>query len=123
VKRKLIWFLPAVAVFIFAALLGAQEKHSPSPSGGKAPFSVVEATIPEMRTAMQQGRVTSHELVIQYLARIGMYENVLRATITVNPMPSKKPIGSIANAPRDRCAARCTAFRLPSKTTSSRATW
>lgn len=50
-----------------------------------APFSVVEATIPEMRIAMEQGRITSHELVMLYLARIGMYEDKLHAVMTVNP--------------------------------------
>jgi amidase len=50
-----------------------------------APFQVFEATIPEMRTALEQGRVTSHELVMQYLARIGMYEDKLHAVMTVNP--------------------------------------
>lgn len=50
-------------------------------SGG---FSVVEAGIPEMRAALEQHRVTSHQLVMQYLARIGMYEDVLHAAITVN---------------------------------------
>ena len=35
------------------------------------PFTVVEATIAEMRTAMEQGRMTSRELVQQYLTRIG----------------------------------------------------
>ena len=50
-----------------------------------APFNVVEATIPEMRTAMEQGRVTSRELVTQYLVRIGMYEDKLHAVMTVNP--------------------------------------
>jgi amidase len=77
--------LSAVAIFAFAALLSAQEKQGPTHPGGKATFTVVEASIPEMRAAMEQGRVTSRELVLQYLARIGMYENVLRATITVNP--------------------------------------
>ena len=48
------------------------------------PFTVVEATIPEMRTAMEQGRVTSHELVLQYLTRIAMYEDRLHAAISVN---------------------------------------
>jgi amidase len=47
-------------------------------------FSVVEATIPEMRTAMEQGRITSRELVTQYLARIAFYEDKLHAAITVN---------------------------------------
>src|SRR5436305_5203088 len=49
------------------------------------PFNVVEATIPQMRDAMQQGKVTSRDLVMAYLARIAMYENKLHATITVNP--------------------------------------
>jgi amidase len=38
-----------------------------------------------MRTALEQKRVTSHELVMQYLARIGMYEELLHAAIAVNP--------------------------------------
>jgi len=48
-------------------------------------FSVVEATIPDMRAAMEQGRVTSRELVQQYLIRIATYEDTLHAAITVNP--------------------------------------
>jgi amidase len=47
-------------------------------------FTVVEATIPEMQAAMKQGRVTSRELVLQYLIRIGLYEDKLHAAITVN---------------------------------------
>jgi amidase len=47
-------------------------------------FSVVEATIPEMRAAMEQGRITSRELVTQYLTRIAFYEDKLHAAITVN---------------------------------------
>jgi amidase len=34
---------------------------------------------------MEQGRVTSRELVFQYLARIGLYEDKLQCVITVNP--------------------------------------
>src|SRR4030081_982912 len=49
-----------------------------------ASFTVVEATIPEMQTAMKKGRVTSRELVRQYLVRIGLYEDKLHAVITVN---------------------------------------
>ena len=33
-------------------------------------FTVVEATIPDMQKAMEQGRITSREIVQQYLARI-----------------------------------------------------
>lgn len=50
-----------------------------------APFSVVEASIPEMRTALEQKRTTSRELVTQYLVRIGMYEDQLQAVLYVNP--------------------------------------
>jgi amidase len=46
---------------------------------------VVEATISEMRTAMEQGRVTSREIVQQYLRRIATYEDKLNAVIVVNP--------------------------------------
>jgi amidase len=49
------------------------------------PFRVVEAGIPEMRAAMKEGRVTSRELVVQYLTRIALYENKLHAIVTVNP--------------------------------------
>ena len=48
-------------------------------------FSVVEASIPEMQAAMQQGRVTSRQLVTQYLTRIALYEDKLHSAITVNP--------------------------------------
>ncbi len=53
-------------------------------------FSVVEATIPEMRAAMEQKRVTSRELVNQYLIRIATYDRQLHATISVNPNALKE---------------------------------
>lgn len=48
------------------------------------PFTVVEASIPEMRDALEHGRVTSRDLVTQYLVRIALYEDKLHAAITVN---------------------------------------
>jgi amidase len=53
-------------------------------------FSAVEATISEMRAAMEEGRVTSRELVLQSLARIATYEDKLHAAITVNPNALKE---------------------------------
>ncbi len=54
-------------------------------SGKSAPgFNVVEASIPQMQAAMKAGRTTSHEIVLQYLARIGAYEDELHAAVTVN---------------------------------------
>jgi amidase len=49
------------------------------------PFSVVETSITDMRTALQQKRTTSREIVTQYLNRIATYEDKLHAVITVNP--------------------------------------
>ncbi|MFN2521607.1 MAG: amidase, partial [Candidatus Limnocylindria bacterium] len=48
-------------------------------------FTVVEATIPQMQQALREHRVTSHELVQQYLTRIAMYEDRLNAAMYVNP--------------------------------------
>ena len=47
-------------------------------------FSVVEASIPEMQKALEEKRITSKELVRQYLTRIALYEDKLNAAITVN---------------------------------------
>src|SRR5262249_46524169 len=54
-------------------------------SAQRRPFTVVEATIPEMQKAMRERRVTSREIVEQYLARIATFDSKLHATITVNP--------------------------------------
>jgi amidase len=48
-------------------------------------FTVVEATIPEMQRALEEGRVRSRDLVEAYLVRIATYEETLNATIAVNP--------------------------------------
>lgn len=56
--------------------------------GGEAPrvpFDVVEATIPEMQQAMEEGRLTSRELVEAHLVRIAMHEEEVNAVIAVNP--------------------------------------
>ena len=37
-----------------------------------------------MQQALRQGRITSGELVTQYLLRIAVYEDTLNAAITVN---------------------------------------
>jgi amidase len=57
---------------------------------GQKPFTVVEASISGMRTAMEQKRVTSRELVTQYLIRIAIYDHTLHAAITINPNALKE---------------------------------
>jgi amidase len=54
-----------------------------SGAASAADFSIVEASVGDMQKALKEGRVTSHELVAQSLARIAMYENQLNTTLAV----------------------------------------
>ena len=67
-----------------AALLAASAATSQGWQRAPA-FTVVEASIPAMRTAMEEKRVTSRDLVQQSLTRIAIYEDRLNAIVTVNP--------------------------------------
>jgi amidase len=51
----------------------------------RAAVTVYEASLADLRTAMEQKRITSREIVTQYLARIATYDSRLHATIAVNP--------------------------------------
>jgi amidase len=48
-------------------------------------FNVVEATVLQMQEAMRAKRVTSREIVRQYLDRIAKYNDRLKAAIAINP--------------------------------------
>ena len=73
--------LAAVLLSTVVAPAASQaQKSKPVP-----PFSVVEATIPDLQKALASGRVTSRQIVEQYLVRIATYDHRLRATIAVNP--------------------------------------
>ena len=48
-----------------------------SAAAAQGQFNVVEAGIAEMQSAMASGRVTSRELVQQYLTRIATYDKKL----------------------------------------------
>ena len=55
------------------------------PMAATRPFTVVETGIPELQRALRDGRVTSRRLTVEYLTRIALYEDQLKAAITVNP--------------------------------------
>ena len=69
--------------FVLATALLLPLLASCTTSEGEA-FDVVEATIPDMQRAMEEGRVTSRELVEAHLLRIALYEERVNATIAVN---------------------------------------
>lgn len=72
------------------------------PAQSKRPFSVVEATIPEMQAALASKRTTSRELVTQYLVRIATYDRVLHSLVTVNP----KALAEADELDRERASGR-----------------
>ena len=74
--------LPVLVVLCALSPAARAEENAPPPG---APFSVVEASIAEMRAAMEQGRTTSRDIVLQSLLRIALYEDRLNAVIAVNP--------------------------------------
>jgi amidase len=63
----------------------AQQKSAAS--SGRGNFEIMEATIAEAHAAMRAGKLTSHQLVEQYLRRIRAYDQTTRlnAIVLINP--------------------------------------
>ena len=95
-------FLTTFAVAAAVAALSAQSTNrAPAPASARS-FTVVEATIADMRKALDEHRVTSRELVIQYLSRIATYEDKLHAALAVNP----RAVQDADDLDRERAAGR-----------------
>src|ERR1044072_3399669 len=91
------------AAAVAATMIGsAQTQRAPAREAQTAAFSIVEATIPEMRAAMEQGRVREKEIVRPYLVRLATYEDQLHAAITVNP----KALETAEERDRERAQGR-----------------
>ncbi len=74
-----------VFAIALASAMAFSSCTTPPPAAPPAPFDVVEASIPEMQTAMREGRTTSRQIVTQYLTRIGLYEDGLNVAVAINP--------------------------------------
>jgi amidase len=70
-----------VLLAIAAVAVSAQSRKPRLPGR----FTVVEATMPEMQAAMRQGRVTSRQIVTEYLTRIAIANSRLHAAIAIDP--------------------------------------
>lgn len=79
-----------VAAAVLAACVPSDEGEVP-PAG--LPFDVVEATVPAMQRAMEEGQVTSRRLVELHLQRIALYEEEINALISVNPQALEEADG------------------------------
>ena len=83
-------------------------------AGDRAPteFEVAEATILELQGAMQEGQVTSAELVDLHLARIRAYDRdgpALNALVRMNPLAANRRRHWTPSGRRGRFGVRCTA--------------
>src|SRR5678815_2546126 len=65
-------------------------------------LTVVETSITDLQRASQQRRMTSRDLVQQYLTRIALYEDRLNAIIYVNP----RALEEADERDRERAAGR-----------------
>jgi amidase len=98
-----------VLVLLSAAGIGgrAQRPLSPSPPRPLAPsppgpFSIIEASIADMQSAMAAGRTTSHDIVQQSLTRIALHEERLNAALAINP----RALDEAAERDRERQAGK-----------------
>src|SRR4051812_28099662 len=75
----------AIACSCAATVLVGAQQRTPKPRAPRSSFTLVEATIPQMRAALEKHQITSVELVTQYFTRLALYEDKLHAALTVNP--------------------------------------
>ena len=74
-------------VMLAAALCAAAACGEPANQSSPPAFDVLERTIPQLQAAMEAGRVTSRQIVAQYLARIEAYDRrgpALKSMISIN---------------------------------------
>jgi amidase len=87
---------------VAAAITVTVQPRAQTSRPASAGFTVVDASIADMRTAMEKKRVTSRQIVTESLTRIATFEDKLNAVITVNP----KAIEEAGERDRERAAGR-----------------
>ena len=90
-NTRLVRLLSLLATIVISPLPLLAQARPASPREG---FTVVEASIDDMRKALEQRRTTSREIVLQYLTRIATYEDQLNAIITVNPTATRASVSA-----------------------------
>jgi amidase len=89
----------AFAASVFVAALGAQSPATAAKSALSPPartaFEVTEASLSDIRAALEEGRVSSAQLVDAYRARIAAYDHagpMLNSFIRLNPNARKEAV-------------------------------
>lgn len=99
--RLKLWGCAAVGVTATLSL-GSTGLEAQKPRAVRARFTVVDATLADMRAALAAKRVNSVELVRQSLERIGTYEDLLHASLHVN----RHALDEAAARDRERASGR-----------------
>jgi amidase len=68
-------------VLLLAVVLSAGCARAMTPTTFAKPFDVVDTGIPDLQNALAEGRVTSRQLVVEYLTRIALYEDQVKAIV------------------------------------------
>lgn len=88
-KIILAWFTAMTLIVAPFSTYGVTSSvQAASTLGTNEPFDITEATITQMQAAMTEGRLTSVQLIQQYLDRIAKYDDQgikLNAILTINP--------------------------------------
>lgn len=86
-----------------------------------APFEVHEASIADLRAALEAGAVTAVRLLESYLARIAAFNGELNAVVVPNPHARAEAEASDARRRDGQPSARSTASRTRSRTATRHA--
>jgi amidase len=92
----------AAAIVGAATIINLHAQPVSTRAGSAQPFTIVEASIGDLASALRDGRTTSVEIVSQYLHRIATYEDLLHAALHVN----RRALEEAAGLDRERRAGR-----------------
>ncbi|WP_396221449.1 amidase family protein, partial [Gemmatimonas sp.] len=79
------------AMMVVGSLLGVSSTAGAQPAKASAPMEITEASVTDVQAALTAGRISSVQLVRQYLARIAAYDHAgpeLNSLIRINPKAS-----------------------------------
>ena len=80
-----------ICAMMVGAMLSAAQTLSAQTAKVTAPMELTEASVTEVQAALTEGRISSVQLVRQYLARIAAYDHAgpeLNSLIRINPKAS-----------------------------------
>jgi amidase len=91
------------SIVVAAALVAGRQSRPPAGDVSTGPsFRIAETSLAELKAALAARRITSREIVSQYLIRLALYEHRLHAAIAIN----LHALDEAAESDRERVAGR-----------------